>query len=246
MSFYVLLFIPLLYGGVHMVEISATHTRLAGVSTGNNMLAYSIQQSVFLAARFLLLFLLPCLGFIVDRGVDLQVYQWTIHSALLLASLLSLLVFSQRRWVLGYYVGVIHAYHRTGNMVGALLSRLFHKPDLGENASFMLPQIWSNRHARGILVKSMVVYSIYATGIFISFYFALIFQDYRASISQMSGIVNAAAALILTFYIEPAISKSIDAESDDAKTLIYAMIVGRIIGVSVISHFIVFAAFIYN
>lgn len=246
MTFLLLIAIPVMFAGVHFVEMSASHARLAGLATQNNMLSYSIQQSVYLAGRFLLLFLLPCLGLVVDRGAEPRAYQIMVHVALVLATLVSLAVFRYRQSVTGYFAAVIARYHDSGNLVRSLAT--LKTAEVGPTRPFaqMRQAMATTPKATGIAVKAAVVYAFYGSGIFISFYFALIFPDYRASISQMSGIINGFAAVLLTFYIEPAISRSIDKEPENAETLIYALIVGRIIGVAVLSHLLLRVFFAYG
>ncbi len=246
MTLFLLISIPVMFAGVHFVEMSASHARLAGLSTQNNMLSYSIQQSVYLAGRFLLLFLLPCLGLIVDKGASTGAYQLMVHAALVLATLVSIAVFHFRQRVTGYFAAVIARYHDSGNLVRSLATLRIEATDNPRSFDDLLAAIRTTPRASGIAVKSAIVYAFYGSGIFISFYFALVFPDYRASISQMSGLINGFAAVLLTFYIEPAISRSIDKEPDCAETLIYALILGRIIGVAVLSHILLRIFFAYG
>lgn len=69
------------------------------------------------------------------------------------------------------------------------------------------------------------------------FYIALFFPDYRTTISQLSGVTNAFATVLLTFFIEPKISRSIDnnADSKMGVDMLFSLIIGRILGVGFIS-----------
>jgi len=93
------------------------------------------------------------------------------------------------------------------------------------------------------MFQSMMAFAIYGTGIFISFYAALSNFEYRASISQLSGIINSVGTILLTFFIEPRISRGIDAESADAESLIHALLIGRLIGVGVLGQVILLLTF---
>lgn len=48
---------------------------------------------------------------------------------------------------------------------------------------------------------SAIIFSIYSLSVFVSFIFGLLFSDYRTSISQLSAITNAFAAVLLTFML---------------------------------------------
>ncbi|EIJ2847661.1 DUF2837 family protein, partial [Escherichia coli] len=54
----------------------------------------------------------------------------------------------------------------------------------------------------------------HATGIFMTFYFALISPIHKIMITQMSGVINAFATLLLTFKIDPALSVAIERRHD--------------------------------
>lgn len=246
MTTWLLILVPVLFTGVQMVEISATHARLAGIVAKSNMLAYSIQQSVYLTGRFGLLILLPCLGLLVDRSIALWQFELAVHAALVGAGLVSILVFQLRRWVVGYFVGVIEAYKRSSSLFGSLFQ--LHSPDPGPIArpQGLADLLKTNRQARSIAIKSAIVYAIYGSSVYIPFFFALLYPDYRASISHMSGIVNSFAAVILTFYVEPAISRNIDTDPDNSVSLIYALIIGRIFGVAILSHLLLRAFFAFG
>ena len=72
-----------------------------------------------------------------------------------------------------------------------------------------------------------------------AFYFALSYYEYRATISQLSGVVNGLATVLLTFIIEPILAKEIDKDNPDAINMIYSLLLGRFIGVAILTHAII-------
>jgi len=60
-------------------------------------------------------------------------------------------------------------------------------------------------------------------------------------ISQLSGVTNAFATVLLTFIIEPKISRSIDLneDSEQSENMLLSLILGRIFGVGAISLIII-------
>ena len=73
------------------------------------------------------------------------------------------------------------------------------------------------------------------------FFIALFFPDYRTMISQLSGVTNAFATVLLTFIVEPKISKSIDLDEniENSENMLLSLVLGRIFGVGIVSSIIV-------
>tara|TARA_R110000772_G_scaffold46813_9_gene106930 strand:+ start:11722 stop:12294 length:573 start_codon:yes stop_codon:yes gene_type:complete len=170
--------------------------------------------------------LLPLLGLVVDMGTDKDAFEITAHLSLLMATLFGVipLIFSNK--IISYYCSVINKYQLGGSFIKSFLVP-FKNLTSDKRPSFT--QIIRNKNSRATLLQSNFVYLIYSTGIFVSFYMALIFNEYRASISQMSGVVNAFGAVLLTFVVEPRISRSIDTKSNEATEMIFALFWGRIL-----------------
>ena len=78
------------------------------------------------------------------------------------------------------------------------------------------------------------------------FFIALFFPDYRTMISQLSGVTNAFATVLLTFIIEPKISRSIDLNENSVQSenMLLSLVLGRVFGVGLISQLIVGGIFL--
>ncbi len=241
---YLVILIPVLFAAIHMLEFTAILARIAGITTQNNVLGYSIQQAVYISTRLFSIMLLPILGLIVDRTVPAQSFQMMAVFALLGAALASVMVFSIKAFVVRYFQRVILAYVSSKNFIGAFfINRKFSGLAKGDLPKIGFSKLLKTPGAKKIIIQSSLVYAIYGTGIFLSFYFALLTPDYRASISQLSGIVNGFGAVLLTFFIEPRISRGIDANSKDASALVIALLLGRLIGVAVLSQIVLMTVF---
>ncbi|CAN7339686.1 lipid II flippase family protein [Variovorax paradoxus] len=209
------------------MELSAILARFSGLLTGDNMVGYSIQQSVYMGTRFLMVLLLPVLGFAVDRGMTAQEFQFLAHFSLFLSFALGVGIFFLRWRMIEYYIGVIGKYKETGKFVRAFAANKKYRKNLKEGNGLVVTS-----EGRSLLLLSTLVFSIYGVGIFSAFYCALIYSDYRAAISQLSGVVNAGAALILTFFVEPVISRRIDEKNVNASSLVMCLFFGRILAVA--------------
>jgi hypothetical protein len=231
------LLIPALYGGIQALEFSAILARVSGIRMNRNMTGYAIQQSMYMATRLFLVFLLPILGFAVDSGMDRETFSSMAHYSLLSATLLGGLVIFLRKRIVKYYCGVIRQYEQSGRYL-----RSFVSPSLSPNDISELPL--SIKPPRNILVYSTFIFTIYATGLFLSFYLAIVFPQFRTTISQSSGIFNAVGAVLLTFVVEPAVSRSIDLSSADAPQLVLSMMIGRWIAVALTGQAILMGFFL--
>jgi len=233
--------IPLLFAAIHFIEMSAMMARISGVSSKQGLLAYSIQQSIYIFTRVFMLVLLPLLGILVDSQIDNDLMKNTIIASMVGASITTILVFASWRRITSYYSSVIDNYAINRNLIKSFISgnasnktiefpsprRLFEKKELSVK----------------MVIYSSIVYAIYTTGIFVAFFSAHQFPEYRTTISHMSGMLNAIAAFLLTFFIEPRISYAIDKAEANAPSLVWSLLVGRLIGVSIFSHLIVIIAF---
>lgn len=237
--------VPILYAGVQMIEFSAVLTRISGIASGNHVLSYSVQQSVYMGTRFLFVMLLPLLGFVVDSGVDLSTYALMAHISLVLATLAGLLIYAARARLIRYYVRLMEDYKARGNLFRAFLVFL-KRPEapIEVTTTASMKSVLATPESRRILILSTLIFSVYGVGMFISFYFALLFFENRAAISQLSGIINALGAVLLTFVVEPRVSQRIDQGHENAADLVMALFCGRLLSVAVAGQVILAVIFL--
>lgn len=230
MSEFFLIVIPLCYGVIQFLELSALLGRAAGLQQGKALTGYSIQQSIYMMTRLFIIALLPLMGLVIDTGSSRENFIFIAHGSLLVATLLGGLALLLTNRMLVYYGGVIREFDESGKFMTAFLrpvkiSILNFRPSL--------QKILRSHSAYKTLWQSNIVYLVYSTGIFVSFYFALVFYDYRVTISQMSGVVNSIGAVLLTFVIEPRISRSIDQKKENATEMIFALFWGRLLATGI-------------
>lgn len=218
---------------IHFVEVSSFLARYSGVCSGDNALAYATQSAVYMVTRFFSMLLLPILGLVVDLGVSRNFYLFGVGVAVLGATCGGLLALLLRGKLVACFCEIVLTVKRGGS----LLRSLVYVPFKLTSVHGVFVPICSLREATGsrIFWFSSFVFALYATSVFIAFYFGLIFHDYRSSISQLSAVTNAFATVLLTFYIEPKISIAID-KKDDPEKKIVIMLLGRIFGVGVFSY----------
>ncbi|AKM08245.1 hypothetical protein AM2010_2186 [Pelagerythrobacter marensis] len=230
-----MLAVPLLYGGIQAIEMSAILARIAGLRVSKSMSGYALQQSVYMATRLLLVMLLPLLGLAIDSGIDKDRYAVMVHASLAVSFIAGAAVILLRKSIIRYYSGVLLRHDQSGNYISSFFS-------LSNTAVSEGVDLRIGAGGR-IFFFSVIVFTIYSSGMFLSFYLAALIPEYRASISQSSGVINALGALLLTFVIEPKISRSIDKASADATDLIFALLIGRWFAVSVVAQILLIIVF---
>ena len=234
------LVIILCFASIQLIEVSSFFARYSGVLIGKKTLAYALQNAVFMLTRFFTMALLPLLGLLVDINVGKELYLWMVSGSFLLSLILgSLAVYFSKRLV-GGFVKVLKDVESGKSLLFSLLKTPIYilKEDV-ENFEVIKPNISSLLKCR-IFWLSLIVFAVYALSVFMVFFVSLNFPEYRASISQLSGVTNALATVLLTFIIEPKISLAIDKNEDGkALNMIYSLILGRLIGVGFLAQFIV-------
>lgn len=230
---YICLLIILLYTIIHFLEFSSFYSRISGINTGYKLLSYSVQQTTFVFTRFFFIFLMPLLGFVIDQKISRGEYLATVLLSLFGSSLSYTISFSFRRKIIMYFERVILNFKNNGYIKSFYLAVINQENILQPTANSIF------KINKGITILASLIFSCYSIAVFLSFYFALVFYDYRTTISQLSGVINAFATLVLTIYIEPRISKAIDNKSDGAENDVYSLLLGRFLGVSIISPIVI-------
>lgn len=234
-EFFLALLVIAAFSVIHCIEMASFLARVAGVRGDNKAMAYSLQNAVFMLTRFFSMLMLPVLGFLIDRQVSREFYIGMVASALGGAFFMSFSVFLVRGRFVSLFMSVVEEV-KSGK---SLLFLIFLVP-------FRIFRVSSARVVRakfegGVFFwGSALIFGIYAVSIFLSFYFGLVFPDYRASISQLSGVTNALATVLLTFYLEPRISMAIDKE-ECAEEILTAFLLGRLLGVGLLSQLMIFS-----
>ena len=84
---------------------------------------------------------------------------------------------------------------------------------------------------------SFLAYSFLGTGFFISFLLSLIYIDYRLTLSQFTAVFHGFGAIIVSFYLDPMLSRSIDQIKSESAWInnLYSILIGRIISYLIMS-----------
>lgn len=245
MSYNLLILIVIVcFSCIHIIEVLSFMARIAGVKENKKSLAYSLQNAIFMLTRFFMMALLPVLGLLIDKGINKSNYLFMVFCALLGASFFSILVFLVREKVIHAFSIIINNIAKGKNIFKEILLFPFYffaknKEKKIEKQPFIIN--------RSIFISSSIVFCIYSLSVFMVFFIALFFPDYRTMISQLSGVTNAFATVLLTFIIEPKISRSIDLNENSVQSenMLLSLVLGRVFGVGFISQGIILGVIFY-
>lgn len=235
---FLILAVIVCFSCIHIIEVLSFMARIAGVKENKKSLAYSLQNAIFMLTRFFMMALLPVLGLLIDKGINKSSYLFMVFFALLGASFFSLLVYLARMKVIQAFSKIINNIAKGKNIFKEIILFPFYFLERSKDIKIKKQVVAVNK---SIFFSSSLVFCIYSLSVFMVFFIALFFPDYRTMISQLSGVTNAFATVLLTFIIEPKISRSIDLneDSEQSENMLLSLILGRIVGVGVISQLIV-------
>jgi hypothetical protein len=196
---------------INLVDTLAYGARLAGVRTKSPSLAMSLFNIVALTSRTANLIQLPLVASIVDKYL-----QVGTGDALLPIFRVILLAAS-----VGVFIGIlfiplavkaftwgITRMERTRS-IPVVIYGFFQAKNIKKAAHIPLPSLrhfkileWSNLPRTFILTNPLLV-AIYSVGVLAAIYAGYLIPEYRLTASQLSGIINGVATILLVTIIDP-------------------------------------------
>ena len=218
------------YVSMHLIETASFGSRAAGRLSNNLALGTTIHYSLYTASRFMLVFLLPGLGFLVESGIDFQGYFAIVISSLIISSIFSYLILVKFNSIQFFFQKVFIAY-KESSIPMAFYKAIFNSRKFN-NATLELN---SNFNLKAFTVKKLVIafcaYCFLSSGFFVSFLLAMEFTEYRLTFSQFTAAFHGIGALIVSFYLDPMLSRSIDFVQNKDEWLmdLYSIVFGRVL-----------------
>ena len=216
------------YGLCHAIEIASFGTRVAGRITNRVALGTTLSQTVYTTADFLLILFLPTLGFIVESGISIDDYLILVVSAYSLAFVVSIIMLFKLNGLQHFYQIVFVKYNENTLPIAILKSLMSNKADLKTKDcdGFTFDKVILKK-----TLLSFLAYIFLTTGFFNAFMLAVLFPENRLTLSQFTAAFHGFGAIILAFYLDPMLSRSIDTYSDDVSWLknVYSILLGRVL-----------------
>ncbi len=252
-----LVFVCILTGTIHFFETLASSMRLAGVRTKQIATSLAFVNTAFLVARMSNMFQAPLLGGMVDTAI-------MTNTPAVLSNQFRLVIFCAfignlvGALLVPYFVFLFEKAILTFEQVGSI-PRLFLVAIKPRNLkkivkAFRLPTFGSfkglsvKNFSKNFLVLNLFMVSIYAIGVLSSLYAGAQVPEFRTTASQLSGIVNGMATILLALLVDPACAFITDQavrgkrKEDDVRTMVFYIILGRIVGTLIISQLLFWPA----
>jgi hypothetical protein len=248
-----LLFVCVFTGIIHFIETIASSMRLAGVRTKNIATSLSFVNATLLVSRLSNMLQAPILGGMVDSAI-------LKHDTSFLLSQFRMVVFAAfignliGAALVPFFVSVftegIAEFEKIGSLP-KLLMGTFHPKNLASMArKFRLPskrtfsRLSLHNIPKWFILWNLLMVSIYAIGVLASLYAGARVPEYRVTATQLSGIVNGIATILLTLLVDPTCALLTDQaikgkrKEDDVRTMVFYIIAGRLLGTLLISQLI--------
>jgi len=242
-----------LTGLIHFAETIASSMRLAGVRTRNIATSLSFVNATLLVSRMSNMLQAPLLGGMVDTAI-------IKNNPLMLQNEFRIIIFAAfignliGAFFVPFFVSVftdgILEFERVGSLPKIIISAFHPRNIAGMAKKFRVP---GRKTLQGItlhglpktfLILNLLMVSIYAIGVLSSLYAGARVPEYRVTATQLSGIVNGIATILLTLLVDPTCALITDQaikgkrKEDDVRTMVFYIIAGRVLGTLLISQLI--------
>ena len=206
------------------------NSRLAGVCVGRVALGYSLQNTTQMFTRFSYMALLPMLGYLTDLKISPEVFQVMVHIALFMSFVMSVFVYCKQDSFFRFYYRLIKAYDPEKGLMDSVRCSILKDYPL-EGVEF------TKEIKLKIFAMSSLIYTIYSVGVFAAFLMAINMTENRGVLSQLSGVLNGFATLLLALKVDPYLSSFASSENfSEFKANYRSLILGRIFGVGIVSQ----------
>jgi len=248
-----LMIVCILTGMIHFTETISSSMRLAGVRTKNIATSLSFVNATLLISRLSNMLQAPILGGMVDNAVITHNAGNLLHEfrIVVIAAFIGNLIGAI---LVPFFVSVftegILEFERVGSLPKIIIGAFHPRSLKSVKDKFRIP----GRHTlKGItlhglpktfLILNVLMVSIYAIGVLSSLYAGARVPEFRVTATQLSGIVNGIATILLTLMVDPTCALITDQaikgkrREEDVRTMVFYIIAGRIVGTLIISQLI--------
>ncbi len=229
---------------INMIDTLAFGARLAGVRTHSPSLAMSLYNIVALAARTANLIQLPLVASIVDKslqageGGSLLLIFRLIILANSLGTLVGILFLPLSVRAFTWGIAKMEKFHSVPVVVieflrPANIKKAAHVPLAGVRH---LKHLQFSRIPHTFIFTNPILVSLYSVGVLASIYAGYLIPEYRLTASQLSGIINGIATILLVVIVDPISALILDdtlkgkREESELKSAIGLLAGGKFLG----------------
>ncbi|MCX5726409.1 MAG: lipid II flippase Amj family protein [Candidatus Saganbacteria bacterium] len=247
-------------GLIHFTETISSSMRLTGVRTKQIALSLSFVNASLLISRMSNMLQAPLLGGMVDtailkNSVDLL---WGNFRFIIFAAFIGNLIGAiLTPFAVSVFTKGVSKFEETGSLPRLILSAFYPRNIVKIARSFRLPTL---RSFQGLSLKgipqtflwlNLIMVSIYAIGVLSSLMAGALIPAFRVTATQLSGIVNGIATILFTLMVDPIAAHITDQaargqrKEGDVRTVVFYIIVGRVVGTLILSQLLFFPAAVY-
>ena len=226
---YFFLIALLCYVLMQFIENVSFGSRVAGKLANRLSLGTTLQHSIFTVSRLFLPPLLLSLSFLIESDLGIQLFLLTaaiLTTSAFLASLLVLINFNSYQLLFQH----LFIRYEFNTIPIAIVKVLFGKSNqLNQVNLEYIPKI-RNLSLKKIITSSFA-YFFLSTSFLIAFSFAILIPEYRMTMSQLTSVFQGVGAIVLSMYIDPMISRSLDVELENSDWIenVYSIFIGRLL-----------------
>lgn len=187
-----------------ILDAIALLPRVAGSLLEKNGLGYTFSLMVQTLKRVFVVSYPPLLGWVALQGGSLYPI---IYAAYFFGGVSIVLVSVFKYPIIRCFVHLIDGYSISGSIFFAVFKHKFsEKKFFVDKGSFDL----NFKLNRSLVYSSSWVYFVYGSSLFLINILGAKFSDQSAVIYQLVGVINALGTLLMSFYLDPKISRNFD------------------------------------
>lgn len=204
--------------------------RVAGSMLGSNGLGYTFSVMVSTLKRVFIVSYPPLLGWLTSKGESLYL---VIFLSYFFGVIALFFAFYFRRSLIKLFLIIISEYSKGRSFFSIIIDRNYENKVVGivddfEGGIFRLNLM--------LVISSAWIYFIYGSSLFFINLFGSMHQDKSAVIYQLVGLINSLGTLLMSFFLDPRISKNFDRQEKVICTY-NSVIFGQFLALGIIGPF---------
>ena len=236
---------------IHFTETIASSMRLTGVRTKQLALSLSFVNASLLISRMSNMLQAPLLGGMVDTAILQNTVSllWNNFRIIIFAAFIGNLVGAiLTPFAVSVFTKAVRKFDEIRSVPRLILFAFYPRNLVKVAKSFKLPTLASFKgfSLKGIpttfLWLNLLMVSIYAIGVLSSLMAGALIPAFRVTATQLSGLVNGIATVLFTLMVDPIAAHITDQSArgqrkeGDVRTVVFYIILGRVIGTLILSQ----------